>query len=382
MPIRIHIIASEYYFWNSVSSLCKSFEQDPLFDLTVVYPDEANYEDRHDIWTYSTTSVKEYDLNNLPDVLIFSNPYDRIEKLEKNAKYIRENVKIILAIPFIVIRYHGNNEYFWKILEDSTEIYKPDFYLFDALVYNGIKDEYWCDDRFVCMGNPKYDEIYESISVFNREQYFCGDWGKLKNKKIVLWSTTHPITGFLPDFLNVSQHVSFDKYANILFKYAYNHSDEMGIIFRPHPAFLKELINIAGWTLDDMNQLRRYCKESKNIILDEEADYYKSFAVSDAILTDTDCGIIMSAFPLLKPICVMFRSRRVKEFDSKLLKIYYKAKTRNELLSFMDMVKDGKDPMKLERERNLKDLVLHFDGENGTRIKQFVLEKYEEMRKQ
>lgn len=82
------------------------------------------------------------------------------------------------------------------------------------------------------MGNAKFDGIYQAM----QRKHYLGKWRKLKGKITVLLTTTHGIN-------NESEPVActFDLYVKTIFDYA-AHNQEIGIIFRPHPALVREML--------------------------------------------------------------------------------------------------------------------------------------------
>lgn len=68
------------------------------------------------------------------------------------------------------------------------------------------------------------------------------DWQKLRGKKVILWATDHGISRD-----HISKDVTFDLYAKTIIQYAKN-NQEIGIIFRPHSAFVKEMLEYGLWS--------------------------------------------------------------------------------------------------------------------------------------
>ena len=173
--------------------------------------------------------------------------------------------------------------------------------------------------------------------------------------------------------------ITFDKFAEHIFAYARQHND-LGFIIRLHPAFIiNEMLPNGFWSKDDLALLKQYCRESDNIVFDESETYDAAFSVSDAILSDAYCGIICTVLPTLKPICVMYRDRGLGQYNKEITDSYYSAYGKEDLYRFFDMVRlNGEDTMLPLRRAAAKKCIMHFDGKNGERLKDFIDVKYGE----
>ncbi len=54
----------------------------------------------------------------------------------------------------------------------------------------------------------------------------------------------------------------------------------------------------------------------------------------------------------------------------------YRIHNVEEACNFFDMISKGQDPMKEVRQEARRQYISHFDGQNGRRIKAFIVEKY------
>ena len=152
----------------------------------------------------------------------------------------------------------------------------------------------------------------------------------------------------------------------------------MGLIFRPHPAFIAELFAYGYWSEADLVEIKHYCEESPNIVWDETDTYKAAYSVADAILTDVKCGLTVSALPMLKPIGVMYRNdKEIIPLHKEIVENYYSVHSEKDLTDFFDMVRGGADPMLEQRRKIVPKCVKHFDGRNGERIKDFIVRAYE-----
>ncbi len=353
-------------FWNTLRTICEACRQDRDIDLLLIA--NENYEkDQLIRQGYNCIIASEYDVkSDQPDIFALNYLYgDAHRKLGDIRKYTHR----VIVTSHALVLYGGLNG-FIKQVDEYWEPYSPDYYLFDSLLYQKLRTvDYFKDKPLVEMGNSKYDGIFKACNSVKS----VDGWEKLNGKKVILWTTDHGIyegSGVIDD-------TSFDIYAKDIFKYIREHSD-MAMIFRPHSTFLLELTKYYSiWSEDTLNEFREWCHNSFNVIFDETDNYDNAFSVSDAILVDPHCGIVASALPTMKPICLPYRSRNVKEHDMEIMNSYYKAYSCKEIFDFFKMVEHGDDPMRSEREKTAREYVKHFDGKNGWRIKEFMKQAFQ-----
>lgn len=364
--IKVRILYTYSATWNSIVTICRAFAKDERYDVQVILGNSQEKNIKH-VLNEGMAFVR-YDkycvVEDRPDVLIISHPRDNTD-LGECRKYTR----LIIAATMTLTRYAQSLDEYWKWAAVGFERFQPDFYLFDSLLYNEIKNSSFFSEKIVEMGNAKFDGIYEA---FKKERYVSG-WHKLNNRKNILWATDHGVQkGW------ISNDISFDIYAKQIFDYIY-HEPTLGLIFRPHPTFVKEMISQGYWTEDDINSMKQWCNSTHNIVWDESDTYDMAYAYCDAILTDAFCGIMCSALPTLKPIGVMYRSDSIKPLHEELSECLYSIKDVQDLYQFFEMIKNQKDPMKEARIDISNKSIKNFDGKNGERIKQFIEIKLSEL---
>lgn len=376
--IKVRFIHYAYTVWNSMRTVCEQFEMDSRFDVLVICHGGADgmidalekaknqmETEQHRYILDSQYSAKD----DRPDILIFGG-YGMGDG-SWCPRGVREYTRMIVSVPMTVRMYHGSMEKEWKSLGGGFREYQPDYCLVDSLLFNKIKDSHIYSDKFVEMGNPKFDGIFNACQ---QKSYIAG-WEKLKGKKTILWATAHEIHGLSG---TNTEYITFDLYAKHIFAYADQHP-YMGFIFRPHPLLIKELLIYGYWSENDLAEIRQYCDKSPNIVWDETYTYEAGYSVADAVLTETQCGIMVSALPTLKPICVMHRSDEdIVPYNKEGVESCYSARCEKDLTDFFDMVQEGRDPMLEQRREVSKKCVKHFDGRNGERIKNFIVQAYDE----
>ena len=364
---KIKIRVFYLVFWNTLRTTCEACLNDRDIDLLMI----ASTEQEKDLLIrqgYNCLTQDEYDLkSDKPDVFVLS--YCGGGEAHRSLGDIRKYSRLVVVTNQSMVLYGGLNG-FIRLVEKYFAPYSPDFYMFDSLLYRKLKNtEYFRDKPLLEMGQAKYDGIYDACRTVKTVR----GWEKLNGKTVILWTTSHGIY----EGSGIIEHVSFDVYAKEVFQYMNDHQN-LGLIFRPHSSLIGELIpKYALWTNEDLDILRRYCEASPNVVFDESKEYDNAFAISDAVISDPHCGVMISALPMLKPICVFYRSPSVKDYDDDTVRHFYKVHTREELLDFFAMIERGDDPMCSEREKTAREYVKHFDGKNGWRIKEFMKQAFQ-----
>lgn len=366
--VKVRIVHTTQNAWNSLKTVCLAFKTEPGIELLVIGGldnDEIKKRQTEDIGVkyihWSGYSAKE----DLPDILIVSHPYDndtQLEGIEKIAK-----LRVVMSMQLLT--YCNSINEFWKQQNSAFGRYKPNMYIYDSLIYKYLETQGNLPKNVYEMGNAKFDGIFCAL----QEKKHPYEWRKLEGKKIILWTTDHGVING-----EGRDDVTFDLYAKPIFQY-FHDRPELGIIFRPHSTFIYELLDEGIWTEDDLKSLREYCVHSENIVFDETENYDAAYSVSDAIIADAHCGIVCSALPTGKPICLTYVSREERDYHEEIVSAYHKAYCPEDLYAFFEMVRRGDDLYQKEREELAAKYIKHFDGKNGMRMKDFLLKKYREL---
>lgn len=366
--IKVRVINFSESTWNAIQTICKAFESDKNFDLLILTGTYIGKNIQQHIRNNGFQSVRIEDYciqEDRPDILILSHPYDTITQIEN----CREYCKLIVVATMQLIRYSYDMERFWNIQDRGFGRFQPDYYLFDSLLYHEIMQSKYASEQIVEMGNAKFDGIYEAC----KEKHYEKGWEKLKGKRVILWTTDHGIYD-----RHVSYELTFDLYAKTIFQYA-KENQEVGIIFRPHGTFISEMLKNNLWSKNDLEILKKFCYESTNLVFDDSITYDNAYSVADGIIADAFCGIICSALPTLKPICLAYRRKSDLPYHEELAQCYDAAYSNEDIVEFMDKVKNNQDITLELRKEACRKYIKHFDGKNGWRIKEFIKEKYFEL---
>lgn len=364
--IKVRFFHELAVLWTSIESLAKAFEADGRFDVMIVvvrcFIDiTSKIEQAEAAGMYYAIDGEDYIISeDRPDIVILTTPH--MDQGVKDIKDFRKYAKYIFVAPHTLISYDGGvaDNY----LENLHNVYgscKPDAYFFDGLMYKYLIKQGINTSNVYLQGNVKYDEIYEAA----RSSLLPPKWKKLENKKIVFYATTHNY-----DRRNGSatKMIAFDIYAKTLLEYCSCHLN-IALIFRPHPVMIQELVDCGCWSQNDVIRLKTFFNNSENMVWDSGATYKDALQCCDAILTDVFCGLSCTALPMKKPIGLLYRTEDIMPPHEEVSDILYQIKSIKDLEKYLDMVESGEDEMYEMRSRGIDELVVHFDGKNGERLK-------------
>ena len=364
--VKLRIVYPAGCAWNHIHSMYEAFACDDRFQTYVLVRDSVEFTSILDRYECRYVTYNNYDFKeDCPDVLVatFYSSFDRDLIYDGCRQYIG---KVFAEIPNVVMN-EKNDDIHWKFVSNAYKYISPDYWLLDPLVYNSLK-KYVESSKLVKMGSPQFDEIFEEVG---KDHPWPESWNKLKGKKILLWATDHGINESYP-----TNGFTIDLYLSKMLHYFSNHS-EIGLIFRPHPEFVREMgRNGHFWTMDDINKLKTYMASTSNIVWDDTHDYCRAYDACDALIVDANCSITCSFLVTGKPVCRLLRND-INEWliSPELHDCYYYAHGFEECISYFRMIYRGEDPLVEKRREVSKMAVLHFDGKNGNRIKDFVLSK-------
>lgn len=338
-------------------SVAEAFYKDADYDvLLVVYGNPKGVKAELDKLGISYVYLYDYNImEDRPDVFFVT--------YGGNATYqnMKHYAKLVVAIHISIVKWSNVpiSQYI-KQVETQFNMAQPDIYIWDKLLFDEFKKNNLLKDNFYLIGNPKFDVIYNCI----QKKAIRDDWEKIKGKKVFLWCTDHVF---------YCENISFDVFAKPIISLVSENPDS-ALIFRPHPQFVEELLGNGVWTFEDLYYFKKYFEQSDNMIWDDSGTYERAYSCCDAILVDSECGIICSALPLGVPMAALIREEKKTSAQQDLVDNLYSVRKIEDLENFVKMVMEGQDPLRDRRMEMVNKYINHFDGMNGKRIKSLVEE--------
>lgn len=363
---KIRVFHQQSNMWNSVASLCDELKKDDNVDLCIILTgtkmDLAGLKEQMESNGLQYIEASDYKPEeDLPDAVIVYHPGAWPSYPDK-LKQIGNYAKAVINLPLYIINpFSSVDKLIWNFHHDEL---KDSMCILDRYTYSIVTEHDQKYKKYVCAGNPKFDSIY---SVFYSE-VSQNKWEKLEGKKVYLWATDHGMT------LNETyQDVSFDLYASSIFSYFDKNTDK-ALIFRPHSTLIKELMR-TYWSIDDYTYIKKYINSSPNMIWDDTNDYAYAYKIADAIITDINCDVIGSSLVSNKPIAVLCRfDSEVRSYNPTITRDHINISSVRELYDFFEDINNCIDRKKKERKQLFERIVSSFDGNNGKRIKQLIID--------
>lgn len=353
-----------YNLWNAMESVAKAFSMDDRYDVLVVMTNrDILYKTVICIGKGGFTVIHDddYDIEkDRPDIAIYN-----WHSYYRNCSSVKLKVLVAAGLVTGTLATFDIRSFCRKIVNDKNDI---DYIITEKFIQKMVVDhDPKKNGKWVGFGNPKFDLIYEN--VINHPPLPEG-WKKIEGKKVILWAFDH---GWY------TKNATFDLFAKEFFEY-FSEKKDMALIIRPHRSYPAELLSKGVWSANDLAVIKNYCETTLNIIWDDTFDYGLSYAVADAIITDVNCGITISALPLKKPLAVLLRfdEGSPEPEQPEVIDALYKINSYSELSVFLNMISEDKDPMYKRRMSVKERFISDFDGKNGQRIKDFIVGAYEE----
>ena len=150
-------------------------------------------------------------------------------------------------------------------------------------------------------------------------------------------------------------------------------------VFRPHPYAIDNYVKEGLLSNKKRDEYLAKIRNSDNSIYDKDDFYLKTFDKCDIMITDIS-SIVPEALLLYKPIifCHNLNVEILNDFAKKCCEeAFYNAYNFYDILKYVNMIKDGNDPIKEKRERFIDSFV---SSQKGTidRLEKVLIAKKDE----
>lgn len=355
--------------WDSLASIWKAASEDEECNCSIIpipyYSKDGagNFEQMHYEGNEfpADVPVVDYRTVNLekmhPDIIFIHNPYDQYNHVTSvdmsyYSAVIRNYTEMLVYVPYFVAGVYKNLEsaavmcrvpgviYSDKVVVQS-DVHKEIF------IKNGIDAS-----KLMVMGSPKLDA---SICCINEEKSREEHEGK----------TTFLLNTSISHLLKDEKWFDFmDKLLKIFSK-----DTSLILIWRPHPLLKDTICSMRKNMLERYEALTREIEKMDNVIIDNAADVYHSFRVSDALISDYS-SLMMQYVATGKPVLNISgqawkRDKMIVVFD------YFSNYFVNDGMTYEDfiqMVKDKVDVKQAERLMAMKKSTKNCDGSCGAKV--------------
>lgn len=304
------------------------------------------------------------DVSQIIDYACICNPYEEMTHTLFTSRYLQEQgcKTFYLNYTYSVTNYDRKNfsrPHFTK----HWKIFISNYILYQELGSLGFPLE-----NYEVIGYPKMDSLKPQS-------------GEPRDYKTVILAPHHTL-GIWKDGLNIG---SFDKFSTMYHEIP-KKFPQILFKFRPHPLFLISLQNTLKWPTEKILEYLNMILDSGNVIFDSEPDYLDTFSESDALIHD--CGSFVAEYLYTKkPCCYLLRGSETGSEFNQLGKMcfesHYHAISEPEVEKFIcDVVLNGNDPMKNEREKLAVDHVIINHKKSSQIILERILEDFQNLRTQ
>lgn len=335
---RLLFLPYKYSMWDSFESIFEAAKEDencesyvmpiPYYDkdqegnFTEMHDESESYPDDVGIISWQDNQVDEID----PDVIFIHNPYDWNNRLTSiHPKYYTNKLismdRVVIYVPYYVSYMDdegilisiGGAEFYADYVITQSEQYKKRFeQLMDDYKkkddeLNDLSVSYDNGNKFVVLGNPKYDKIRS----LNKYEYpLKDDWkekilDKSGNKKftVLLDTTIEVLAGREKTLRKIEEVIGF-----------FENQKDFALIWRPHPLIKPTLRNMFPELIPTYVKLVNRCKNLDNCIFDDTNDMHAAMAWSDAFMGKY--GSMIELYRVTKKPTIMLEIGEKTNFES------------------------------------------------------------------
>lgn len=370
--IRIVFLAQYPAVWSSLRSVWSAASMDPRFCAKVVvtpflHPNSSEvvtYDDMRQCLIgesipFCTSEFFELKAFN-PHIVFVQNPYEQTRPEKYQIKQLKLAGARMAYVPYGLEIGGGA----WNVAAQfDSYLHRSAWRIFSRSERHKKMFGKYCsagNSHVVVTGHPKFDVPKVSLNNLDPNELTH----KIAGRKVILW-TPHFSVGDPPTWS------TYKRYGEYIREEMCRRPD-LFLLIRPHPMFLKAMLQHKEWDRDGAQNFRQIVNASGNMMLDESPDYRESFAVSSALMADVG-SFLLEYLPTGKPILYLHCENGLgMNDDGDLVRHLYAAFNVRDIANFIEMVACGYDPKKAEREAALPEYLFGLDGNVGERICQHI----------
>jgi len=374
--IKVAFLCQYIPAWNKTRQLYEVLKNDSRFEVEMIcIPSDiskvALSGQVNDTWQYFVN--KGYNVKNalkkdgtwldlkkmMPDYVFYPRPYNIYIPRQYQSRIVARYAKVCILMYGICFAKEDTN------VALNRDFFRNVYFYFAETDLMRKK----CIRRFgvthlfslrktVFLGMPAMLDILKSKNQGK------GSWEFSKNDFRVMWTPrwTSDLKLGGTNFLDFYQP---------FIQYAENHQD-MDFLFRPHPLAFDNFLRTGEMTEQEIVDFKERCHQLVNVQLDTAQEYVETFWQTDVLVSDIS-GVIPEFFITGKPVifCVSNLVLELNDFIKKMCEGCYIATNIEEMFSYIEDIKNGKDLLAQKRRELCKELF----GENLEQIPDRIMEE-------
>lgn len=286
-----------------------------------------------------------------PDIIFYQEPYK--ESIDSN-KGFKNNVNSLFC--YVNYAFHTIDEN-WSINQPLLNFCWQIYYENSLAIQNVSKFMTNKGKNCIVTGLPITDSFLLPLSLYKTDTWE----GNEKSKKRIIWAPHHTIQNerwiCYSTFLN---------YCDYMINLAEKYKEYIQIAFKPHPILLTKLYCIWGKEKTDDYYAKWANGENTQLVL---GDYVPLFMYSDAMIHD--CGSFTVEYHYTKkPVMYLTKDEHhaegLNDFGKMAFDLHYKGRCEEDIEAFINDVIEGRDEMKVAREKFYNDYLLPPDGNSAS----------------
>lgn len=370
--VRVVFVAQHPSIWPSWRSVWQAMDKDPRFVVKIVlspfiHPFSSTavtLDEMRACFIDANVPFCTVDYFNIdtyrPHLMFLQNPYDETRPEHLRSERLAEKGIRVAYIPYGLEVGGGA----WNITAQfDSALHRTAWKIFARSERHKKMYGKYChagNSHVVVTGHPKFDAVNAKSELPPSNEIA----GKIGGRKVILWTPHFSVS-------DVPAWSTYRRYSEYIFS-EFTQRQDLFLLLRPHPLFFKAMLQHGVWDAEGERKFRQAIKESSNVELDESPDYHAAFSVSDALMTDVG-SFLLEYLPTGKPLLYLNLPDGLgMNDDGELVNFLYKASTSDDIKYFIEMVFNGQDPKKSEREAIVPEFLSGLDVNVGEKIAQSI----------
>lgn len=287
-----------------------------------------------------------------PDIVFFTNPYLGITKKEYYITNYTNSLNCYVPYSYTcdwLYEFQYNQllqNFAWRFFLESSISQKI-----------AKKHSYVRAKNTIVSGYPGLDVF------FDKDYCPVNVWKHTQPIKLI-WAPHHTIGNLSEEAITFS---TFLQYSDYMLEIAKKYKDQLQIAFKPHPILKPKLYKHSLWGKERTDTYYHYWETMENTQL-EMSDYIDLFMTSDAMVFDS-VSFITEYLYTKKPALFLCREgieRQLNEMGRISWNVHYKAKSKEDIESFINLLLGGSDPLQEYRKNFYEKYLMPVDGHTAT----------------